>query len=337
MYRRNQSNRGFGSRRRGTYRRGGRRRSGNIYKRKVQQVRNRPYLKPRRSGFGNIASNITRRLVAYPATGNTSSWWLDSLKWLSSVALQLIGMTITMGDDDSDVGVTKFCVIGAATRILIDSGFILQASPLAVPANEKTIKIPFEQYRIMWIRILVNPIVDVSKRGGSYACALVPLDGQGNEVDTNFDCVIRQPGSIVRPIDKPCSVSWSPSILEYGLRWHDINNTLDKPVCAFVISFSDLALNQPDGGGTTSNEYTPQKAGFELFVESRVEVRRSGIVERSVKLKYSDPSVIKIYDYNRCYEVLSNSVTWDNGVGSCKNTDLIDIMDGSIIDEEDCH
>lgn len=332
-------NRNFrsGSRRRNLRRRrSSSRPSNNIFNRKVQRVKNRPYIKPRRPGFGNVTTNITRRLMAYPSSGvqpkpdqpaPKSSWWLDSLSWLSSVALQLIGVFLAGYENPHD-GQVKFCVTGAATRIAIDSGFILQSSPLAISQNTN-IHIPFEQYRVLWLRFVVTPIVDVARRGGSYACAIIPLDYSSTikDVDIDFDSVIRQPGSVIRPIDKPCSVSWSPSILEYGLRWHDIANKGDPPMCVFVISFSDLALNKADVGGKQSDEYCPQKAGFEIMFESRVETRRPGLVERNVTMNYSDPTVIKLIGLNRRSEVLFSSVKWDKGLGVVNDTDLIDIYD----------
>lgn len=340
-------NRRFNSRRRNFRRRrtNFNRRNNNIFKRKVQRVSNRPYIKPRNAGFGNVATNITRRLIAYPSSGvkpspekpaPDSSWWLDGLSWLSSVALQLLGVFVSLVDEDDKK--IKFYLTGAGTRIEVDSGFILQSCSLAI--NQRTnIHIPFEQYRLLWIRFVITPIVDVSKRGGSYACAIVPLDYNGsvNDVDIDFDNVMRQPGSVIRPIDKPCSVSWSPSVLEYGLRWHDIKDKQDPPMCVFVISFSDLALKDPDEGGTSSAEYNPSKAGFEIIVESRVEVRRYGLTERNVTLRYSDPSVISLRGLDRKCEVLFSSVKWNKGLGVIENEDdIINVVRDSRSSEGSC-
>lgn len=304
-------------------------RNNNIFKRRVQRVSNRPYLKPRKAGFGNVSTNVTRRLMAYPSSGvkpnpdkpaPKSSWWLDGLSWLSSVALQLMGTFLAAEESDE----VKFYITGAATRIIVDAGFILQSSPIAI-VNNTNIHIPFEQYRLLWLRILVTPIVDVARRGGSYACAIVPLDRDGSpdDIEIDFDTVIRQPGSVIRPIDRPCSVSWSPSILEFGLRWHDIKATGDKPICAFIISFSDLALNKPDHGGKSSEEYCPQKAGFEIIVESRVETRRAGMTDRNVTLNYADPRIITVKGIHGRHEVLFSSVKWQDGVGIVQKSDLI--------------
>lgn len=328
----------FVGRRRRTFRRRRfpqRSRSSNFFKRQVQRVGNRPYIKPRRPGFGNVSTNVTRRLIAYPSSGvrpspdkpaPKSSWWLDGLSWLSSVALQLLGTFIVGNENDNE---TKFCIVGAATRIEIDSGFILQSCPLAI-SQGSNINIPFEQYRLIWLRFLVTPIVDVGTRGGSYACAIVPLDynGKVSNVEIDFDSVMKQPGSVIRPIDKPCSVSWSPSVLEYGLRWHDIADTGDPPMCTFVVSFSDLALTKPDFGGTKSEEYNPQKAGFEIMVESRIEVRRHGLTSRNVKLRYADPTVIQLNGLYRKGQVLFSDVKWNSeGYGSFENEKFIEIID----------
>lgn len=318
MYRRNRNS----ARRTGRRGRSGRntRRNINIFKTKVQKVSNRPYIKPRKSGFGTIATNITRRIISYPSSGvqpskrtpaPKSSWWLDRLDWFASLALQLIGVFLNIAEEEN---VEKFCLTGAATRLMINPAFVLQAAPYSTISG-KTISVPFEQFRIIWIKFYVNPIVDLSRRGGSYACAVIPVDDGGNadDIAIDFDSVLKQPGSLVKPIDRASSVSWSPDILEYGLRWHDIR--AEKPVCAFVISFSDLALNNPDYGGISSEEFTPQKAGFEIMVESRVEVRRPGVSSMSGEMICSDPSIIRVNGLSRSGYVNFSDVIWREGTG----------------------
>lgn len=304
------------------------RNNSNIFKTKAQRVSNRPFIKPRRAGFGTIATNTTRRIVAYPSSGvkpnkktpaPASSWWLDKLDWFASLALQLLGVFLNIGDENTE----KFCLTGAASCLMVNSSFVLQSSPFSTVISGKQFNIPFEQYRIVWIKFYINPIVDLSRRGGSYACAVIPLDdnAKSSDIAIDFESVLKQPGSLVKPIDRASSVSWSPNLLEYGMRWHDLS--ANKAVCAFVISFSDLALNNPDYGGTSSEEFTPQKAGFELIVESRVEVRRPGVSTLDSDMIYSDPTIIKINGSERSGFVSFSDVTWRAGVGHISPENLI--------------
>lgn len=305
-----------------------------IFKKRVQNIRNRPYMRPRRPGFSNVTSNVTKRLIMYPSSGAkpdpqhpapSSSWWLDKLEWFASIALQLAGVFIAASPDEDSL---KFYITGAATRVAITPIFLLMSSPMAI-IREGKLLVPFEQFRILWVKIFISPIVDSGIRGGSYVSALVPIAENEaiDDVSTDYDIVMRQPGSVIRPIDKPCSVSWSPSLLEYGIKWHDISDTDDRNVCVFVIAFSDLATNKADAPGSKSDEYNPHKASFEVIVESRIELRRPGLTTHSINTYTSDPTVISVTGINRRCEIPFDKVNWNNGLGTVSKADVIEDFD----------
>lgn len=252
----------------------------NIFKRRVQNVSNRPILRPRKSTFGNLAVNTIRRLIAYPA--RKDKWWIDELTWKDNLPMQL---------HLANAGNKKYTV-GCGSTVLFSTSTLLAPSPICVNASGKKY-IGFEQARIIFIRATVTPIVNVSDRSGMFACAIVPIDH--NEVQTDasndFHQLSMQPNSVVRPMTRPTSVSWSPTLQEHSIQWEDIKK--ENLQCALMIAFSDMALATADNDGS---EYNPAKAGFEIIIECRVEVRRPGTAEVSEKVASSDSRIVQVME-----------------------------------------
>lgn len=250
----------------------------NIFKRRVQNVSNRPTLKPRRPTFGNLAISTIRRLIAYPA--KKTKWWIDELTWKDNLPMQLHAV---------NAGAKNY-VVGCGSTILFSTSTLLAPSPICVNAADKKL-IGFEQARILFIRATVTPIVNLSDRSGVFACAIVPLDNdeQAEDASNDFHILSLQPNSVVRPMTRPISVSWSPTLQEHSFQWEDIKK--DKSVCALMVAFSDMALATAD---TDGSEYNPAKAGFEIIIECRLEVRRPGTAEVSEKVKMTDSRVVQI-------------------------------------------
>lgn len=250
----------------------------NVFKRRVQNVSNRPVLKPRKSTFGNLTFNTFRRLIAYPA--KKSKWWLDELEWHDSLPMQL--HTVKAG--------TKAYVIGCGSTVLFTLSSLLSTAPICCH-NNQDIFVGYEQARIMFIRFTVTPIVNVADRSGVYACgiAATSIDETVADASNDFRILSQQPNSVVRPMTRPISVSWSPTLQEHAIQWEPIQGS--KPVCALMIAFSDLALTKAD---TDGSEYNPAKASFEILVESRIEIRRPGTSKLTNKLVHSNPRLMQI-------------------------------------------
>lgn len=255
----------------------------NIFKRRVQNVSNRPVLKPRRSTYGNLAISTTRRLIAYPA--KKTKWWIDELTWKDNLPTQLHA---------ADAG-GKSYTVGCGSTVLFSTATLLSSSPICVNASGKKY-IGYEQARIIYIRATVTPIVNVSDRSGLFACAIVPIDKdeQASDASNDFYQLSLQPNSVVRPMTKPISVSWSPTLQEHSFQWEDIK--LHRNICAFMVAFSDMALVTAD---TDGSEYNPAKAGFEIIIESRLEVRRPGTAEVKDKVVSSNSRIVQILNGNR--------------------------------------
>lgn len=318
----------------------------NVFKRRIYNIRNTAVHKPRKSGYNNLALSFARRLIAYPSSGSKpspnkpapqSSWWLDKLQWFGSLALQLIGIFIAAVEDE-DTASSSFAVTGAGTAILITPSTFLQSTSIASNHDNKVI-VPFEQAKLLWVKATVTPVVDASVVGGSYVCAIVPLDADQSiaDVPTDFERICLQPGSVIRPMSKPVSVSWSPTLQEHSFKWHRIGDTGEKSVhlCAFVIAFSDMALASADKGGSDSKEYNPAKSGFELYFDGQVTVRQPGISMFSPVLECSDPRVVKLLKYENEYYGRFSDVKWNNGIGNIDKSLLIEKMPRGKVEELD--
>lgn len=305
-----------------------------IFKRRLYNLRNTTVFRPRKSGYNNLALSFARRFIAYPSSGvrpspdkpvPKSAWWLDKLQWFGSLALQLIGIFIAAVGDDRDSA--SFAVTGAGTAFLVTPSTFLQFTSVAGKSGNKVI-VPFEQARLLWLKATVTPIVDASVVGGSYACALIPLDSNQSiaDVPTDFERICLQPGSVIRPMSKPVSVSWSPTLQEHSFQWHRIGDSEESKshICAFVIAFSDMALAAPDKGGKDSQEYNPGKSGFELYFDGQVAVRQPGYSIFPPTLQYSDPTVVKMLKYDDEYYGKFSDVDWNQGVGSISFTKVVE-------------
>lgn len=254
-----------------------------IFKRRVQNVSNRPTLKPRRSTFGNLAVSTIRRLIAYPARQN--GWWIDELTWKDNLPMQL--HAVNAG--------SKNYSVGCGSTILFSTAMLLAPSPICVNTSKSRL-IGFEQARIMYIRATVTPIVNVSDRSGVFACAIVPIDNDEKVEDASndFHQLSLQPNSVVRPMTRPISVSWSPTLHEHSFQWEDIKN--ERKICALMVAFSDMALTDADKNGS---EYNPAKAGFEILIESRLEVRRPGTSKVDDRVQSTDSRIVQIRSGNQ--------------------------------------
>lgn len=273
--------------------------SSNIFKRRVQNVSNRPVVKPRKSTFGNLTINTFRRLIAYPAKKN--KWWLDELEWGDSMPMQL----------HSTKAGAKAYVTGCGTTILFSLSNLLSTAPICCH-NNKDVYVGYEQARIFFVRFTVTPIVNVSDRSGVFACGIAATNVEETTADASndFRVLAQQPNSVVRPMTRPISVSWSPTLQEHSVQWELIQS--NKPVCALMVAFSDLALAKADIDGS---EYNPAKASFEILVESRVEVRRPGTAKLTSTLVSSNPRLIQIRRHDCLEHVAFEDVEQDEEGG----------------------
>lgn len=253
-------------------------RNNNIFKRRVQNISNRPVLKPRKPTFGNLTISTIRRLIAYPA--RKDKWWIDELTWKDNLPMQL--HLVNAGP--------KNYTVGCGSTILFSTSILLSPSPICVNSAGKRL-IGFEQARIIFVRATLTPIVNVSDRSGLYACAIVPIDAKETQADASndFHQLSLQPGSVVRPMTRPTSVSWSPTLQEHSIQWEDIKSSNRQ--CALMIAFSDMALTEADKDGS---EYNPAKAGFEIIIEARVEVRRPGTAEVTNMVVSSNSRIVQV-------------------------------------------
>lgn len=302
------------------------------------RLRPRTTLKPRGPSYNSLSIQCFRRFVAYPSSGvkpapdkpaPKSSWWLDKLEWYGSLALQLLGTFISNAENDEPA----FAVTGAGTQIYITPAFLLFNTAIASTSGND-VSIPFEQARVTWVRITVNPIVDSSVRGGSYVGVLAPIEPGTlkSDVANSFDKLCLQPGAVVRPMTKPLSLTWSPTAHEYSTLWHQIGDTKEQPqsrIAVFSMAFSDMALAKADPGGKSSLEYNPGKSGFELYIEGCVLVRRPGtsVLDANNIHQYADPTIIAVHGHHRQQLIPFSDVEWKDGLATFQPPLSIDDLD----------
>lgn len=294
---------------RGTRRPRGNTRVPNIFKRRVQNVSNRPNLKPKRATFGNLTINTIRRLIAYPA--RKTKWWIDELVWKDNLPMQL--HTVSAGGN-------KLYTVGCGSTILLSTATLISTSPICVNTQGRKL-IGYEQARIMYVRATVTPIVNASDRSGLYVSAIVPIDNDETVQDASneFYQLTQQPNSVVRPMTRPMSVSWSPTLQEHSFQWEDIKTK--KNVCALMIAFSDMALTSAD---TDGSEYNPAKAGFEILIESRIEIRRPGTSTVSEVFQFSNPRIVQVkIERGREYYHFDDLELGQGGFSTKENADKI--------------
>lgn len=201
--------------------------------------------------------------------------------------------------------------------------------------NDGSYTVPFEQAKMLWIRVRIIPIVDAGSIGGCYTAALVPMDANGSidDMPKDFDSISRQPGSVIRCMTKPISISWSPSLVEHSIEWTEIGDANEKKNCVTLcLAFSDMALSKADPGGLSSTEYNPGKAAFEVYIEGSVQVRQPGYASIKANLEYSDPTVIQVHDMHSISYVNYSDVKWMNGVGHVDPSALMKDLNSYIME-----
>lgn len=332
----------------GGYRRRPRRRNNNrrlrgsgnavrsVFRRRVQMVSNKPAMRPRPPGFNNLAISCVRRLISYPSSGvkpdpnkptPASSWWLDSLKWSGSVALQLLGLFLT-SINRKDPKAAQFAITGCGASIAFSPSDLLAYSPVAVGASDGKANCPFEQGRIIWIRAHISPSPDLGQRGGFYAAAFVPVQAEAGkivigEVAHDFDLLAVQPGSVIRPVTSPMSVSWSPTLMEQGAQWRNLGISAsggnDNTSVVLALAFSDMAT---DKAPTPQDEYRPARALMECHIDGRVEVRRPGYVQIQRSITYTDPTKVSVSLEGVKYAIPHEHITWEGGIGRVNSRSL---------------
>lgn len=323
--RRNAVNRGANRR--------GRTNPARLFTQRAANVRNRTTTRPKPPGYQNLSLSAFRRLAAYPTSGTkpspsqpapASAWWLDGLKWFGSIALQLAGVFLITSDPNLKKRNVRasFAITGCGTSIAIGPGDLLAFTAVSSATSDLNKRnCPYEQARIKWVRAHVYPSADLSKRGGFYAAAMVPVDRDDEkvvigEISHDFEQLAVQPGAVVRPITQPLSVSWSPTVLEQGMSWSDLGPDSQSgnmgPACVLAIAYSDLAVDDRAGSATgTREEYVPSRSLIEIHLEGQVDVRRPGLSTLVPSLTYTDNTKVQVKDCGSTYSIPHSRIVWN--------------------------
>lgn len=228
------------------------------------------------SGHGTVAWNCIRRITVISRKVQRGKlakgrWWLTKLKGFSDQVMQ---MTMSMrGDYWWCTGSVQSCLIGPSD--------LISSSPLSYSLGGGRI-LQFAQGRIMHLRITFIPNTITSKRGGSFACAIVPLTvGEALRYSSQlydkdhftYDDVINFPNAVVACPDKPISLVYVPRPSDRCYDWLDLGSgpatTLKDYGLRLVYAYRNMTALRQD----QQNAYDMDHFCCELVLDGRVEVR----------------------------------------------------------------
>lgn len=337
-----------GVRGRGNRRRGGMRTAARAVKRAMRAPREN--IRPRKSirtraGHGVISWNTLRRLTIFPRKvgkdgADTTQWWLSTLKWVGSIALQLI--TVLLGSEGFEQHKVLYAsesqkrytagsaVVGSIQSLILGAEDLVASSPLTtLTKNGKVFLCKFHQGRIMHLRVTLIPGAPISKRGGTLAMALLPLT-LGENLDFakstdesekwTFDDVCRLPRAVVQSSSSPISVVYSPRIGELAYDWMDVGfpsgqgstKVGGQKSLRLVVAYMDVSSNSAD----VSEEYALTEASFELVFDGRVELREISDDRELPTVPFSNRNVGQhlVCDYADKYFATDMDGEWVRGI-----------------------
>lgn len=301
-----------GARNRGGGRRGRNRRGRARWSRAVRGALSAPRerVAPRRvirtgPGHGTVSWNSLRRLTLFPRkvvsrgpAPSNSQWWIQSLKWVGSIVMQLITIALTREALDDhrrlhevpDRYEAGSAVVGAVQSMLLGPQDLISQSPLSKTTTNESgnplTSTHFRQARIMHVRITLLPSASLTNRGGQIAMAVLPFtigedasfvsNGAESEKWT-FDDVCRLPNAVVKTATAPISATWSPRVGDRGYSFTEVGYpgelvkalTHSDYVLRVVTAYMDMSSDTRD----VSADYSLSTSAFEMVIDGRVEMR----------------------------------------------------------------
>lgn len=225
-----------------------------------------------------------RRFAAYPSVAGKTDWlsslW-KSLQFWGSIALKLSSLIVSINDDFSAGTYTTFCSVAIAIGpedFAANSSYCRKSKDAL--AKTGRVVVPFERIRLHRYNFRFVPSVDLSKRGGTYAVACVPVDPLSivddastvrllENYDVTFEQVCQYNGAKIARTDReirlsvvPTGVAKTPraigttTIIEDGTTYA-VN---DNPTHVLMIAYSDLASSDAD----IKDAYLPAHGLFEI-------------------------------------------------------------------------
>jgi hypothetical protein len=270
-----------------------------------------------------------------PATDN---WWIQGLKWVGSLVMQLIAIALTEEALEAHASMciprpqftAGAAIVGCVQSLIIGAEDLVASSPLSTLAGTgKVFKTKFRQGRIMHLRVTLNPSAPLAKRGGMLAAAMLPLT-LGENLDFaqttdekerwTFDDVCRLPRAVVQTTEKPLSLPYSPSPSDLAYKWMDLGfdrgQTETKmggnKSVRYIVAYMDMSSNSAD----VSAEYALTESAYELVIDGRVELREISDDREIPILPYATRPFdqITICDYNNKYSVPIQEGTFCKGI-----------------------
>lgn len=296
--------------------------------------------------FGQLIYNFARRMIAAPmqlATGATSavSPWTVGLTTVPTLLLKAIttAYSANLKNDWKDVRTGSAGCWGITLDDLIWTSplaheFNASASPQTIPNRV----CPFSQGRVLSLRVLVTPVVDIDVRGGCFSAAVVgisdinelrSLNGDKDGV-LNYEAIANLPGAVVSPASRPFVINWRPMPNSFSSQWHEIGHSANGdtlmgdrgslPFARLHLHYRDMAVNAIDKVNT---QYSLDRSMFDITFESRVSLRSMDTegslysseqhVLRNNPIEFFNRSTITMYSSRGRHELTDRHYTIKDG------------------------
>lgn len=301
--------------------------------------RNRAGAQTFKLGSGITPISAIGRILTFPrkvsakGTPDTTKWWIEGLKWAGSVVMTLITTLLTeqafeehrltLAEPEKCNYTAASTVVGSVQLLRFGATDILARSPLCRTFFNKKVSdgvatvVPFRQIRLSSVSFRITPGVPITKRGGMYVVALLPITE--NEADSlieadmwTFQRVARLPGAIMQSTVAPITLSYKPKRSEFAYLWKEIGGMHPEFALKLFIAYEDFSSNTAD----TSAEYSLTESSFHIFWRGNVQLREVSN-ERIVRSKPSpglNKDQITVTGRNEPFSIHLNDCHYENGV-----------------------
>lgn len=252
--------------------------------------------KRRSLGSGITPVTALGQVLAFPkkvgesGKPDSGKWWIEGLKWAGYVVMQLITTLLTAEAMEAHrksyplLGLERFTeaatVVGCVQVLYFGATDIIARSPVCriVPTDTTALgsvtTVAFRQERLKFVHFRITPGVPVTKRGGLYAVALLPITEIEAETTVErgrwtFSRVCNLPGAMVQATAQTANISYVPKVSDFAYQWKQLGVKHPEFALKLFIAYEDFSANTAD----TSAEYSLTESAFHVSWRGGVHLR----------------------------------------------------------------
>lgn len=329
----------------------GRRR--NAISRAVRAARNAPLARVRaRStvrgrGSSTAAINALRRLMFFPKRVSKEAtpgapWWLESLKWISSVAMKLLTILLTADGLEAHLkafplpldsplsgrllagSVVSGCImrLGFGPEDLLGETCFIDTS--RTPSHGQ-----YRQAKLEWVKVVINPVSHQSQRAGMIAAVIVACNRDQSREDFavrltesySMKELLATPGVVYKTATTPTTLTYSPRPSEHGYEWlqfgcQSVSTGLygaGGDICFYLdVAFQNMSSDTAE----VEQNYNLANLLLDVSIEARVHLREheEKVYCRSGPVPFVNSLNASVFDYDHCTEVALSDAVMHHGV-----------------------